>query len=116
MQRSGRKTSINIILIIYPYFRSKQFIFVQVTNNEGRTSSQYGEIPSSDTQFDVGDSPVYLGGLPRNITSETDGLYDEGLVGCVLQFRAATVMRQLREILLQQDAIDGANVISCVIT
>jgi hypothetical protein len=98
------------------FFRSKQFIFVQVTNNEGRTSSLYGDIPGQDSQFEIGEMPMYLGGLPGNITEETDGLYVNGLKGCVLQLRAAKVVRQLEEIRLQDHAINGTRVTSCVIT
>jgi hypothetical protein len=92
--------------------RSGTYIALQVSMGDGRSWNNFGQVPGTNQQLDIGNAPVYLGGRP-NVRRDTNGLFNNGLIGCVIQFRAARIIRQWQTILLQSEAVDGAGVTAC---
>ena len=51
--------------------------------------------------------------MPSNLFPSTGGLYTQGIVGCVIQLRGATVTQDYKVVELQTNAISGFGVDQC---
>ena len=60
--------------------------------------------------------PIILfisGGMPNNLFSTTGGLYNQGIIGCIIQLRGATVTQDYQLVELQNAALSGFGVDTC---
>jgi len=84
---------------------------MEVTDDKGvKKVYNYGLSPGSDTQLDVSDTHLYVGGMSPDVSS-----VKTGLTGCVAQLRAAKSLHRWTTLNLQQDAIGGVGISSCAL-
>lgn len=84
-----------------------------MTDSSGQASAYTGRIPGDSRNLDTTEERLYLGGLPADVSTATEGAYVTGLRGCIVELMGATEIDQWSTIALQPDALDGAGIDVC---
>jgi hypothetical protein len=105
-----------LTLTVHCIYRDSLDISLKITSNDGvaTTYSQRLSVQEPVDDFLIGDF-VHIGGTENDLSAFTNGLYQAGLRGCIIQIRASVREDIWQRVNLQEDALSGGGISVCII-